>query len=90
MFCCLDSCCCSLEGALNFAGYFPAVSSVTGVFRMIIGVIEAVVSVIFTILLCSNHYVSGMIKGVKNVIRGTIETIPIIGNILLIVYDCLC
>ena len=54
---------------------------------MLIGVIEAVVSVIFSALFCQSLYESGVLNGVKNVIRGTIETIPLLGNVLLVFYD---
>ena len=87
---CSPCCCCSFDKVFNYAGWVPALSSVTGLFRMVIGVIEMVVGAIFTILLCQSNEVSWVIIGIKNVFRGMIETVPLIGNVVLIAYDCLC
>ena len=86
-----SSCCCfSLEGALNFTGYIPALSTVTGLIRMLIGTVEMVAGVFFTFILCSQcGSLSTLVNGTKNIIRGTIETIPIIGNVMMIAYDCI-
>lgn len=81
------SCCCSFEDAFNWMGYFPPISSVSGVIRILIGVVEIVVSAIFALFCCQADELKSIVDGMGHVVRGTIETIPILGNLVLIIYD---
>lgn len=82
--------CYPIDRALNYPGYVPGLSSVTGVFRMVLGVIEMVVGAIFAALFCQSDEVGRIINGALNVFRGAVETVPILGNVILITYDFFC
>ncbi len=83
-------CCCSIDTALNYPGYVPALSSITGLFRMVLGVVEMVVGAIFSTLCCQSYEVARIMNGCLNVIRGAVETVPILGNVALLAYDFFC
>ncbi len=80
--------CLDVHKVFNVTGYIPALSSVTGILRMLMGAVEAVAGAIFSLISCfeaSNVWFA--IGGVQDIVRGAIETIPLVGNLATGVYD---
>nr|MBA2729050.1 hypothetical protein [Parachlamydiaceae bacterium] len=75
---------------LNLLGYIPAVSTISGLARALLGVVHTIVH-----LACSifsdhrEHHLQEALLGAKNIVRGLVEAVPIIGNITMFVVDIL-
>jgi hypothetical protein len=91
-----------IEKTLNILGYIPGVSSSTGIGRSLLGIVGLVknsVKMVFYTLTdifkrCSHGYgyrtfkhASYIFHDLGNIIRGSIEFLPLIGNNLGMVYD---
>ncbi len=72
--------------------YFPLVSTISGVARVVFGTVQAAVGlVLFPIQLCGRivNYKTPFIlgHGIANIVRGCVATVPVFGNISLYIYD---
>jgi hypothetical protein len=91
-----------MEKTLNIAGYFPGFSSISGSARAIWGVAEIIVSVVKAPFLLIRDLFSSYSHGkfhrsylnfahsghaILNLLRGVIESAPVIGNVTCAVYD---
>jgi hypothetical protein len=83
----------SVNIGLNICGYVPIVSSVTGPLRQSYGVVYIVSAVALALLAVQNPVGiaaecagSICIAGIMHVLRGTVETVPVI-NCTCAVYD---
>lgn len=77
---------------LEVLDYIPLVSTVSGVARAVFGVVEtALGAVIFPIELvgrvCRYKQPFTFVYGVSNIVRGSIAAEPVVGNIILYLYD---
>lgn len=78
----------SMPNRWDMLGYIPVVSTVTGSARTILGLVHAVVHAVCLIFSADrDHHYPQVILGAKNIGRGLVETIPVIGNIILAVID---
>lgn len=90
------------EEILNPLGYIPLVSSIfTGEVRATLGLIQVISSVVATPFMFiadlfghergafyrTSKCISHFSHGVSNIVRGAVESIPILGNLCTIVYD---
>ena len=81
---------------LNKLGYIPVVSTVTGLGRALLGLVHTIVHLACLIFSClpnfsknRDHHLEEVILGAKNVGRGFIESIPVFGNITMLIVDLL-
>lgn len=93
--------CEAVERVFNILGYIPIVSSISGpirsgiwaiaqIFGGIIGLVLSLFLSIFTGDEGSNIFwiwAALVVNGVLNIIRGTIESIPFLGNLICFLYD---
>lgn len=92
----------SMEKTLNIAGYFPGFSSISGSARAIWAVAEIIVSVVKAPFLLIGDLFSTYSHGkfhrsylnmahsghaILNLVRGVVESAPVIGNVTCVVYD---
>jgi hypothetical protein len=95
------------DKSLNFPGYLPLISNLTGCIRVYLGTIESVVAfalLFFTcflivyplirpsvallpVLMIPKKITELFFYGVTDIIRGTIEQFPLLGNIVCYIYD---
>ncbi|MEI6242149.1 MAG: hypothetical protein WCP39_01950 [Chlamydiota bacterium] len=84
----------SAEKVLNVTGYVPFVSSVTGPLRALMGKIQVIVFAVLAI----NAYMLGqkavgercvtcILNGFANIVRGTVESVTLLGNLCCFIYD---
>lgn len=79
----------STNCTLNKIGYIPGVSTITGCGRALLGIVHSIVhlaSAIFDSKNRSKHLEEAKLGG-KNIGRGLVEMIPVIGNITMSVVD---
>jgi hypothetical protein len=75
---------------LNLYGYIPVVSTFTGLGRALLGVVHTIVHLAASIFSKhKNHHFQEAWLGAKNIGRGVVEAIPIIGNITMLIVDLL-
>ena len=73
---------------LNTLGYIPLVSTITGCCRALLGIIHAIVHLVVAIFSKDTAYHLGQAAlGGRNIARGLIEMVPIIGNVALLGRD---
>ena len=77
---------------LEALDYFPLVSTISGIARVVFGTVQAAVGlVLFPFQLCGRvlNYKSSFIlgHGIANIVRGFVAMCPVAGNISLYVYD---
>ena len=73
---------------LNILGYIPAVSTVTGLSRALLGLVHTIVHLACSIFSKNrDHHLEEAKLGAKNIGRGLIEAIPVIGNITMLIVD---
>jgi len=75
---------------INKLGFFPVVSTITGIGRILLGIVHTIVHLacaIFTTGKLRQHHLEEAALGAKHIVRGLVESIAIIGNILLVIYD---
>src|ERR1700722_18020208 len=74
---------------LNKLGYIPGVSTITGLGRSLLGIVHTIAHLACAIFSKnqSDHLQEAGL-GLKNIVRGVIEAIPIIGNITIGAIDC--
>ncbi len=73
---------------LNISGYIPVVSTITGLGRALLGVVHTIVHLVSAIFSQNReHHLQEASLGAKNIGRGFVEAIPVIGNITLFVVD---
>lgn len=74
---------------LNALGRLPVVSTFTGCFRAFLGLIHSIVHLVSAIFDAKNRalHLKEVKLGGKNIGRGLIEMLPIIGNITMLVVD---
>src|ERR1700722_1949448 len=74
---------------LNKLGYIPGVSTITGLGRSLLGIVHTIAHLACAIFSKNRwgHLQEAGI-GFKNIVRGVIEAIPIIGNITIGAIDC--
>lgn len=75
---------------LNQLGYIPVVSIITGLGRLLLAIIHTIVHLVCAIFSKNReHHLQEASLGAKNIVRGLVEVIPIIGNITMFVVDLL-
>jgi hypothetical protein len=94
----INECLNNLDQSLNSAGEIPVLSTITGSLRITLGLAETISNIALSLLAlfplvfqnnkrmigeCANHSVHGII----NIIRGAIEALPIIGNVIMYAYN---
>jgi hypothetical protein len=80
----------STNCTLNRLGYKPIVSTITGLGRALLGLVHTIVHLVCAIFSKNKaHHIQEAKLGAKNIARGLIEAIPIIGNITMFVVDYL-
>lgn len=73
---------------LNILGYIPVVSTFSGIGRSLLGIVHSVVHLACAIFSQNRtHHLSEAKLGAKNIVRGLVEAIPVIGNITLLIVD---
>ena len=74
---------------LNQLGYIPLVSTITGLIRTLLGIIHTIVHLVSAIFDRENRisHLKESILGAKNIVRGIIETTPILGNLAMFIVD---
>jgi len=73
---------------LNTYGYIPGVSTITGIGRALLGIVHAIIHLACSIFSQNrSHHLAEAFLGAKNIGRGLIEAIPIIGNITMFFVD---
>ena len=73
---------------LNRLGYLPVVSTISGLGRTLLGVVHTIVHLACAVFSQNRaHHLQEASLGAKNIGRGVIETIPLIGNITMIAVD---
>lgn len=73
---------------LNFMGYIPVVSTITGLGRALLGLVHTIVHLACSIFSKNRDHHLGEAKlGAKNIGRGLVEAIPVIGNITMVIVD---
>lgn len=91
------------EHAFNVLGWVPVLSSASGAIRIIAGKVQLVAALALAFfqkisglifqkksyIELSNHSFDYVKHGIANICRGYLETIPLIGNVSLFVYDLL-
>lgn len=90
------------ETALNLIGYIPVISSMSGLVRMVGGKIQALIGFfvaafsLFTAFKSVNKFrallifrigLEHLLHGICNLIRGSIETVPLLSLVLCLPYD---
>ena len=80
------------NSVVNVLDYIPIISNISGVVRSIFGTIEAVVGIpTFPIELfvratgARNTFL--FVDGIANIIRGSVASTPLLGNVTLYLYD---
>ncbi len=79
----------STNCTLNNLGYIPGVSTITGCGRALLGIVHSIVHLATAIFDSKNrakHLEEAKLGG-KNIARGLVEMIPVIGNITMFVVD---
>lgn len=90
-----------MEKALNIIGYIPFIGIGSGIVRIVGGELQVItalaLSAIFAVKAffsnqlndwqCAERCLSYVIHGVGNIIRGSVEIIPLWGTIVCILYD---
>ena len=72
----------------NVLGYLPVVSTITGLGRTLLGIVHTIVHLACSIFSKNrDHHFQEVSLGAKNIGRGLIEAIPIIGNITMFIVD---
>src|SRR5262245_434433 len=78
---------------LDTLGYIPVVSTFSGIFRTKMGLVEVIVGIATSIFgaLANNQIINEFgnklfVNGCANILRGSIEMIPIV-NLLTLIYD---
>ncbi len=75
---------------LNTLGYIPVVSTITGLGRALLGIVHTIVHLVCAIFPKNReHHLQEASLGAKNIGRGLVEAIPVIGNITMVVVDLL-
>ena len=81
----------NFEYTMNGLGYIPVISTLSGPARMVFGKIEAITGLAIAVFASterrSNWGLELALHGAANILRGTVETIPVIGNIACVVKD---
>lgn len=72
---------------LNKLGRIPVISTITGVGRVLFGVAQTIVHLACAIFTDRKRHLHEAGLGIKNIIRGVVEAIPVIGNITVTVID---
>jgi hypothetical protein len=73
---------------LNLLGYIPVVSTITGLGRALLGLVHTIVHLACSIFSKNrDHHLEEAKLGAKNIGRGLIEAIPVIGNITMFIVD---
>lgn len=73
---------------LNRLGYIPFVSTITGLGRALLGIVHTIIHLACAIFSKNRkHHLREAKLGLKNIARGLVEAIPIIGNITMYVVD---
>jgi len=74
--------------SVDTLGYFPVVGQVVGATRVVYGVVATIVALAMVILSNKPQYwEQKLYASVAHIARGTVELIPVIGGILLYIYD---
>jgi hypothetical protein len=74
---------------LNCFGYFPLISTISGLGRTLLGIIHTIAHLAKGVFLKSQDWKEESCAGLKNIGRGVIEMIPIVGNLTTMVIDML-
>lgn len=77
----------SMPCMLNILGYIPVVSTVTGLARALLGIVHIIVHLTCSIFNNRDHHLAEAKLGLKNIGRGLVEALPIIGNITMLIVD---
>jgi hypothetical protein len=89
-----------IDNTLNTLGYIPIVSNFSGGLRVFLGTIQAVAALAALMFgLATNqfnmngktlaHMTLTIVSGIANMVRGTIEQLPLAGNLACYGYDFL-
>jgi hypothetical protein len=93
--------CETVDRGFNILGYIPLVSSITGPIRsgiwgtgqLFIGLIGLPISLLVALFSGGSwshvfwFWAALIVNGVLNMIRGTIEAVPLLGNLIVFLYD---
>ncbi len=80
----------STNAKINLLGYIPVVSTITGLGRALLGVIHTIEHLAGAIFSDHReHHLQETLLGAKNIVRGLVEAVPVIGNITMFVVDIL-
>lgn len=73
----------------NNLGYIPVVSTITGLARALLGVIHSIVHLVMALFDGHNraYHMEQVALGGRNIVRGSIEMVPIVGNLALFIRD---
>lgn len=73
---------------LNTLGHIPVVSTITGLGRALLGLVHTIVHLSCSIFSKNReHHLKEAKLGAKNIGRGLVEAIPVIGNITMYIVD---
>lgn len=72
---------------LNALGAIPVVSVITGISRVLLGIIHTIVHLVTAIFTNREHHLNEAWWGLKNIGRGCIEVVPLIGNLTILLLD---
>jgi hypothetical protein len=74
---------------MNKVGYIPGVSTITGCGRALLGLVHSIVHLVSALFDSKNRsqHLEEAKLGRKNIARGLVEMIPVIGNITMLVVD---
>lgn len=73
----------------NYIGYIPFVSTITGCCRALLGIIHTIAHLVLAIFDSQNRafHMEQAALGGRNIVRGAIEMMPIVGNLALLIMD---
>lgn len=74
---------------LNILGYVPVISTISGCCRVLLGIIHTIVHLVAAIFKASHRkdHLQEALLGVRNIVRGIVEMVPVVGNITCLTYD---
>lgn len=77
----------SMPCKFNKLGYIPVISTISGIGRSLMGLIYTITHLVLAIFKKDKDHLREVVLGAKNIGRGLVEAIPVIGNVSIFIID---